>query len=94
MVRSSRAALVPKERVGVLGLRIETSSRLREGPFGKWLVIDAIAPGAHFRRDPRASYLFGQFVAAKKTLCPKVCLPPMSLSIDTRLLTVQLDQPR
>ena len=35
---------IPKERPGVLGLRIETASRLSIGPFGKWLVIDERAP--------------------------------------------------
>jgi len=70
---------IPKEGPGVLGLRVETTSRLSEGPFGKWLVIDAIAPGVHFRRDPRASYVFGHFTASKKTFVGPVFVVPSSL---------------
>ncbi len=70
---------IPKERPGVLGLRIETTSRLSIGPFGTWLVIDAIAPSARFRHDPRVSYVFGHLDSAKKALQGPVFVVPSSL---------------
>lgn len=70
---------IPKERPGVLGLRIETASRLNIGPFGQWLVIDAVAPSARFRRDPRASYVFGHLDSAKKAFQGRIFVVPSSL---------------
>ncbi|MDQ6719299.1 MAG: hypothetical protein M3003_00710 [Candidatus Dormibacteraeota bacterium] len=70
---------IPKEGPGALGLRIETTSRLSIGPFGKWLVIDAIAPSARFRHDSRASYIFGHFDSVKKAFEGRVFVVPSSL---------------
>ncbi len=70
---------IPKERPGVLGLRIETTSRLSTGPFGTWLVIDAIAPSPRFRHDPRVSYVFGHLDSATKAFQGPVFVVPSSL---------------
>jgi len=69
----------PHDGPGVIGLRIETASRLSKGHFGEWLVIDAIAPGAHFQNDPRAVYLFGEFAATEKVFASPVFIVPAAL---------------
>ena len=70
---------IPHNGPGVIGLRIETASRLSKGPFGEWLVIDAIAPSAHFQNDPRAVYLFGEFSATEKVFTGPVFIVPAAL---------------
>jgi hypothetical protein len=72
-------ASLPKEGPGVLGIRIETASRLTEGPFGKWLVIDAAAPSARFQNDPRAIYIFGQFETTEESVTGPVYVVPAAL---------------
>jgi hypothetical protein len=52
---------IPEAGQSVIGLRIETASRLTSGPFGEWLVIESSMPPKHFQEDPRASYVFGHF---------------------------------
>ena len=69
---------IPHDGPGVIGLRIETASRLTKGPFGEWLVIDAIAPGAHFQNDPCAVYLFGEFTP-ENTFAGPVFIVPAAL---------------
>jgi hypothetical protein len=70
---------IPHDGPGVIGLRIETASRLTRGPFGEWLVIDAIAPSAHFQNDPRAVYLFGEFSPTEKAFAGPVFIVPAAL---------------
>jgi len=72
-------ASIPQDGPGVLGIRIETSSRLTEGPFGKWLVIDALAPRVQFQHDPRSVYIFGQFSAGEKAFTGSVFVVPAAL---------------
>jgi hypothetical protein len=72
-------ASIPQQGPGVIGIRVETASRLTEGLFGKWLVIDATAPGTHFENDPRAVYLFGEFSATEKTFVGPVFVIPAAL---------------
>jgi hypothetical protein len=70
---------IPQAGPSVIGLRIETTSRLTMGPFGTWLVIDATAPAARFRRDPRASYLFGHFSLPDMTFVGPMFVVPSNL---------------
>ncbi len=70
---------IRQEGPGVLGIRVETASRLTEGPFGKWLVIDATAPGTHFQNDARSVYLFGEFSATEKTFVGPLFVVPAAL---------------
>jgi hypothetical protein len=72
-------ASIPQAGPGVLGIRIETASRLTEGRFGKWLVIDAVAPGAQFQNDPRSVYIFGQFSAGEKAFTGSIFVVPAAL---------------
>lgn len=72
-------ASIPHQGAGVLGVRIETASRLSSGPFGEWLVIEAAAPATHFQNDPRAVYLFGQFSAVEKAYVGPVFVVPAAL---------------
>jgi hypothetical protein len=67
---------IPHEGPGVIGLRIETSSRLTKGPFGEWLVIDAAAPTFHFQHDPRALFVFGHFVPADDAFTGPIFMVP------------------
>lgn len=70
---------IPQEGSGVLGVRIETTSRLSKGRFGEWLVIEAAAPAMQFRRDARASYVFGQFSVSDKKFTGPIFVVPSSL---------------
>jgi len=72
-------ASIPQDGPGVLGIRIETASRLTEGRFGKWLVIDAVAPGAQFQNDPRSVYIFGQFPDGERAFTGSVFVVPAAL---------------
>ena len=72
-------ASIPQDGPGVIGIRVETASRLTEGPFGKWLVIDAPAPSSQFLEDPRAVYLFGQLSETGRTLSGPVFVVPAAL---------------
>jgi hypothetical protein len=69
----------PHEGPGVIGLRIETTSRISGGPFGEWLVIDAPAPSEEFQQDARACYLFGHFSAGDNCFAGPVFLVPAAL---------------
>ena len=69
----------PHDGPGVIGVRIETASRLSKGPFGEWLVIDAIAPSLRFQNDPRAVYLFRELSATEKAFTGPVFIVPAAL---------------
>ena len=62
----------------VLGLKIQTCSRLSQGRFGEWLVVEFGAPVGQ-GPDPRFLYFFGHFSLSSMAFAAPVFLVPSTL---------------
>ena len=63
---------------GVLGIKVQTSSRLSQGRFGEWLVVEFAAPVGQ-GPDPRFLYFFGHFSLSTMAFAAPVFLVPSTL---------------